>query len=246
MTQPQPMPSGEASRPDQPFWSWIDAAVVFALAVPCLFLSALLSKGLFALAPGQPSDAGKAITLQFLAYALWFGVLILLLKTRYDEPFWSSLGWRVPWPRMGLTVFAGPMLVVTVAVLGQLLNTPVIDNSIEKLLHGRMSILLVGFFATTLGPLAEELIFRGFLQPLMIRTFGIAAGILLSSLPFALLHGPQYSWSWQHIVLLVLASTVFGYTRHRTGSTAASTLVHATYNLTFFAGFLLQRKELFS
>ncbi|WP_321474312.1 type II CAAX endopeptidase family protein [uncultured Paludibaculum sp.] len=246
MTQPQTMPPDEAPRPSQPFWSWIDAALVFTLAVPCLFLSALLSKGLFALASSPPSDAAKAITLQFVAYVLWFGVLILLLKIRYDEPFWPSLGWRVPWPGMGPTLFAGPFLVFAVAILGQLLHTPVIDNSIEKMLHGRMSILLVGFFASTLGPLAEELIFRGFLQPLMIRTFGIAAGILFSSLPFALLHGPQYSWSWQHIVLLVLASSVFGFTRHRTGSTAASTLVHATYNLTFFAGFLLQRKELFS
>jgi membrane protease YdiL (CAAX protease family) len=246
MTQPQPMPPGEASGPDQPFWSWIDAALIFTLAVPCMFLALLLCKGVFALAPAPPSDAVKAITPQFTAYALWFGVLVLLFKTRYDEPFWRSLGWRIPWPRMGLTLFAGPVLVVTVAVLGQLLNTPAGDNTIEKLLHGRMSILLVGFFATTLGPLAEELIFRGFLQPLMIRTFGIAAGIVLSSLPFALLHGPQYSWNWQHIVLLVLASAVFGFTRHRTGSTAASTLVHATYNLTFFAGFLLQRKELFS
>lgn len=246
MTEPESMIAEEEPRPEVPFWSWLDAAVLFALAVPCLFGAVFLSKGIFALAPVPSSDAVKAITLQFTAYALWFGVLILLLKTRYEQPFWRSLGWIVPWARMGVTLFAGPVLVLLVAVLGQLMNTPVIDNSIEKLLHGRMAILVVGFFASTLGPLAEELIFRGFLQPLMIRSLGVAGGILGSSLPFALLHGPQYSWSWQHIVLLVLASSVFGYTRHRTGSTAASTLVHATYNLTFFAGFLLQRKELFS
>ena len=103
---------------------------------------------------------------------------------------------------------------------------------------------MVGFFATTLGPLAEELVFRGFLQPLMMRTFGTAAGIVLASLPFSLAHGPQYSWSWRHVLLLFLASVVFGVVRWRTGSTAASTLVHATYNLTFFTGFLLQRKDL--
>lgn len=246
MTPSQPMGREELPGPDAPFWSWLDAALLFALAVPCLFISVLLSKGLFALSPEPPSDAVKAITLQFTAYALWFGVLILLLKTRYDQPFWRSLAWRLPWRGMLTTLFTGPALVLVVAVLGQLLNTPVIDNSIERMLHGRMSILVVGFFASTLGPLAEELIFRGFLQPLMIRSLGVALGIVFSSLPFALLHGPQYSWNWQHIVLLVLASSVFGYTRHRTGSTAASTLVHATYNLTFFAGFLLQRKDLFS
>ena len=246
MTPSQPMSQAELPRPDEPFWSWLDAALLFALAVPCLFISVLLSKGLLALAPAPPSDAVKAITLQFTAYALWFGVLILLLKTRYDQPFWRSLGCKVPWRGMLVTLLTGPTLVLVVAVLGQLLRTPVIDNSIERMLHGLVSILVVGFFASTLGPLAEELIFRGFLQPLMIRSLGVVFGIVFSSLPFALLHGPQYSWNWQHIVLLVLASSVFGYTRHRTGSTAASTLVHATYNLTFFAGFVLQRKDLFS
>jgi membrane protease YdiL (CAAX protease family) len=115
---------------------------------------------------------------------------------------------------------------------------------VARLLRDRWSILLVGTFAVTLGPLAEELIFRGFLQPLAVRSFGQWAGITLASAPFALLHGPQYAWNWQHMLLLFLASFVFGYTRHRTGSTAASTVVHATYNLTFFVGYLAQRREL--
>jgi len=155
------------------------------------------------------------------------------------------MAWNVPWPRMGLTLFIGPVLVITVLVLGALLGTPNVDNAIQRLLQDRVSILLVGFFATTLGPLAEELVFRGFLQPLLIHNFGPAIGILAASLPFALLHGPQYNWSWQHILLLTFASAVFGVTRWRSGSTAASTLVHATYNLTFYTAYLLQRKDIF-
>ena len=63
----------------------------------------------------------------------------------------------------------------------------------QELLRDRLSIASIGFFAITLGPLCEELVFRGFLQPLLIRTFGVAAGILLCAVPFALLHGPQYA-----------------------------------------------------
>ncbi len=227
-----------------PPWTWLDAGLLLGLSLPCVLLAVGLNALLlWALPAGQP-DAIRAIGAQFLAYGLWFGALFLLLKARYDAPFWESMGWRVPWPKMGLTVFLGPLLVIFVVIAGTLLHTPVIDNAVQRLLRDRLSIILVGFFATTLGPLAEELIFRGFLQPLTIRSFGVAAGIALASLPFALLHGPQYSWSWQHVLLLFFASSVFGLVRWKLDSTAASTLVHATYNLAFFTGFLLQRKDL--
>lgn len=231
-------------RREEPFWGWTDAALLAALSIPCLALAILLTHGIFLLLPRTPGEAARAISVQFAAYGLWFGALWLILRQRYHAPFWSSLGWRYPWPNMLLTGVLGPALVIFVAVLGELLHTPVIDNAIARLLRDRWSVLLVGTFAVTLGPLAEELIFRGFFQPLAVRTFGPWIGITLASAPFALLHGPQYSWNWQHVLLLFLASFAFGYTRHRTGSTAASTVVHATYNLTFFVGYLSQHREL--
>jgi uncharacterized protein len=110
----------------------------------------------------------------------------------------------------------------------------------EDLLRDRGSILLVGFFALTLGPLFEELAFRGFLMPLLVRTFGAVAGVALQAVPFALLHGNEYAWAWQQVVLLFLAGTAFGWMRHKTGSTAASTYMHAGYNLVAFVGIFAQ------
>jgi hypothetical protein len=241
MTEPQPL---AAHQPDVPPWSWADAALLAGLAFPAVLLALALNLGMLWVFPSPQPDALRAIAVQFAAYGVWFTALWLLLKHRYQASFWPALGWRVPWPRMSPTLFLGPALVILVVGLGELLHTPVIDNAIQRLLRDRLSIIVVGFFATTLGPLAEELIFRGFMQPLTIRTFGPWPGIALASLPFALLHGPQYAWSWQHVLLLFLASFVFGLVRWKTDSTAASTLVHATYNLTFYIGFLLQRKDL--
>jgi len=232
-------------RPRQePFWNWTDALLLAALAIPCFSLALVLTHGFLLLLPRMPGEAARALAMQFAAYAFWFGALWLILRQRYHAPFWESLGWRFPWPNMLTTAVLGPALVIFVGVLGELLHTPVIDNAVARLLRDRWSVLLVGSFAVTLGPLAEELIFRGFFQPLAVRTFGVWLGITVASAPFALLHGPQYSWNWQHMLLLFLASFVFGYTRHRTGSTAASTIVHATYNLTFFVGYVAQRREL--
>ena len=91
-----------------------------------------------------------------------------------------------------------------------------------------------------LGPLSEELAFRGFVLPLFARSIGPVAGILATSIAFSLLHGPQYAWSWRHIALIALASVAFCYVRLRSGSTLAATVMHATYNMTFFVAYLAQ------
>jgi uncharacterized protein len=91
-----------------------------------------------------------------------------------------------------------------------------------------------------LGPLCEELAFRGFLMPLLIRSLGVTAGILLTGLLFGALHAYEYEWSWRHSLLISVAGAVFGWARYALGSTAASTFMHATFNLTQFAALLAQ------
>lgn len=232
------------SPPDQSeevYWGWSDATLFAGLLLPSGLLAFGLMRGL-TMVVERMGSAAQVLSFQFIGYGIWLTTLYLLLWLRYRRPFWSSMGWRVPWPGAITSVFYGPLLAVFVALAAAALKTPP-GSTIQDLMRDRISIALIGLFSATLGPLCEELVFRGFFQPLLIRTFGTPFGIVLCAAPFALLHGPQYHWSWQIVVLLVLAGVVFGYVRLRTGSTAASALVHATYNLTFFAGYLLQRKD---
>ena len=239
--EPPPQPRPEV------FWSWLDVLVFLLLAVPSLLLAALREHGLFLLLPFRPeSRAPELLGAQFLGYGFWFLSLYFLLKLKYDRPFWRSLGWR-PAPSGTLVYFvAGPALAVGVGILGVLLRTPDIDSPLKDLLSDRTSLILVGIFAATLGPLCEELAFRGFFLPLLMRSLGVVPGIILSALPFGLLHGPEYAWSWRHILLVTVAGAVFGWVRYRTRSTAAAVYLHAGYNLTFFLGFLAQGKQFFN
>ena len=70
-----------------------------------------------------------------------------------------------------------------------------------------------------MAPVCEELMFRGFLQPLLVRSLGAAAGILATALPFGLLHFQEYGNSWRHVLLISLSGVAFGWMRHATGST---------------------------
>lgn len=221
---------------ESPFWSWQDVLLFTGLAVPCLLAGAVAAVGLGALSPAM--KAAQAWTSMLVFYVLWFSGLYVLLKTRYDRPFWQSLGWVVPARGTLASLLAGPLAALTVSALGLLLHTPQKQLPIQKLIEGRMGMALFGVFSVVLGPLTEELAFRGFLLPLAIRSLGVVPGILAAALPFALLHGPEYGWTWQYVALIGFAGALFGAVRHATRSTLASALMHSTYNVTFFIAYV--------
>jgi membrane protease YdiL (CAAX protease family) len=113
----------------------------------------------------------------------------------------------------------------------------------QELLNREATLIVVGVFSTTLGPLCEELAFRGFLMPLLAETFGITGGIVLAAIPFAIAHAPQYAYSWRHVALIGLAGVAFGWNRFRSGSTASATVMHGAYNLVIFAGLLYEKYQ---
>src|SRR5437870_13919009 len=124
-----------------------------------------------------------------------------------------------------------------IALLGALLKTPETPGPMKELLENRTSLILVAIFGVTLGPICEELAFRGFMQPLFIRSLGVGPGIALSALGFGLLHLPQNGFTWQYGLLITLAGAAFGWMRWISRSTLGSAIMHSAYNLTLFLGF---------
>jgi uncharacterized protein len=225
---------------DEPeaFWSYRDLALFLGLAVPCILGGALLVKvALLALYISTPHKALEMLPGQFIGYALLYAGLAFIFRFEYEHSFWDSLGWRRPtYPLLSIAGL-GCILAMFIAILGALLRTPEAAGPMRELLNDRASLWAVAIAGVTVGPLCEELAFRGFMQPLFIRTLGVAPGIFLSALAFGLLHLQQYGYDWQHGVLLTLAGLGFGWMRRVSGSTLASTVMHAAYNLTLFVGF---------
>lgn len=221
-----------------PFWHWEDAVIFIGLYLPTLLIAVLLFKPI-----PLPNKAAQTLIPQFVAYAVWFAAMYAVLKLRYDRPVLQALGWFMPPRGMWSALAGGPVLAFAVALLAFAMNTPEIQMPIKDWLTEPNSLVLTAVFAVTLAPICEEIAFRGFLQPLVARSWGAAPAVILTAIPFALMHGPQNKWSWQHIVLLVLVGSVFGWTRHSTGSTAASSLMHATYNLTQLVAYLASQSK---
>lgn len=234
----------ETATEEDVFWTYQDVAIFLGLAFPSLLGGAFVAKGLFSIFHLHLTHkALELLPAQFLGYALLFTALALLLKHQYRRPFWRSLHWTWPAIPPPLITTMGVALAFAIALLGAALKTPDTDNPMKELLADRSSLVAVMLFGVTLGPMCEELAFRGFMQPLFIRTFRTIPGIFLAAIAFGLLHLPQYGLSWRHGLLITLAGAAFGWMRWKTGSTLASTIMHAAYNLTLFLGFLASGKE---
>jgi membrane protease YdiL (CAAX protease family) len=89
--------------------------------------------------------------------------------------------------------------------------------------------------AVVWGPVAEELFFRGYMQPKLEEGEGKWTGLILSALLFGISHAPRIFLRQAAPVWLIpeafVIGVVFGIIRDRTGSIFYTSLAHAGYNL---------------
>jgi membrane protease YdiL (CAAX protease family) len=225
-----------------PFWDYSDILIFIGLALPSLFAAELLVKGFLALFHLQPSaTVMELLPAQFIGYLFLFGGLWAIFRLKYDRPFWRSLAWRGMRAPFSLVIICGFLAAFGVSIASNLIHTPDTSNPMTELMQGRAALIVMAAFGVTLGPLFEELAFRGFLQPLLVRSVGALGGVLLAAVPFGLLHYHEYGNSWRHALVISLAGASFGAMRQATGSTRAAALMHAAYNAFFFVA-LFARK----
>ncbi len=226
---------------DQPAWGWKEVVLSVTVMIPAMLIGSGLAIGAgWALLGHTPTQVQVAIPGQLLAYGLWLAAVWLILR-RPDQSLWKTLHFE--WPPEGLWGYLalGPGVAVATGFLAALLQAKDIHNGLmEQLLSDPVGCRMLVLFGVTGGPLIEELLFRGVILPVALRSLGLVGGMIVTSIPFAVMHGPMYDWSWQHLLLLVVVSVFFGLVRIRSHSTLASTVTHGAYNIMMFAGYFLK------
>ena len=97
-------------------------------------------------------------------------------------------------------------------------------------LGGGIGVLLLGWLLVIWGALGEEAMFRGFLQPVLARAWGLVPALLASAAAFTFLH---YLGGWRDPVSLAnifAAGLWFGLLAARTGGILAPLLAHVGWN----------------
>lgn len=165
---------------------------------------------------------------QFPVYAALAACMIMLVEGKYHVAFWQAIRWN--WPRSEWKLLAvGGLTLIVLVMLQSLLPMPK-DTPFEHLFDRPRDAYLLAIIAVSLGPLMEELFFRGFMYPVLARRMGAAWAITLTALPFGLIHLPQYGWAWGAALVIILVGVVCGVVRAATRSVGASFLVHVGYN----------------
>lgn len=220
---------------ENPVWSGWDVLIIAGLTfATMLVLQTLVIVGALWLVYPHSSlgaVAQKPILLllsQFLIYAAVAACMVMLVEGKYHVPFWQAIRWN--WPHSEWKMLAlGAAMFFMLGLLQALLPMPK-DTPFEHLFDSPRDAYLLAIIAVSLGPLMEELFFRGFMYPVVARRMGVAWGILLTALPFGLIHLPQYGWAWEAALVIFLVGVVCGMVRAATRSVGASFLVHVGFN----------------
>ena len=205
------------------------------------------------------SDARIAIPAQTLTYLLTALAAIAIFPILWQRPFSQGIHWNqaVARERFPLLIALGLGLGFGITLMGNYLPMPKDPPIMQDMMGSQLGAWMMLIFGITCAPLLEELAFRGFLLPGLIHAMRwlmhreilssdalswltIPLSVVLTTIPFALLHATQVSHAWAPLLLIGLVSIALCAVRLQLKSVAASAVVHAAYNFTLFAGLLLQ------
>lgn len=205
------------------------SVVVFSLAQ---VVGTGLAIGLANTMPAWVAMPGVGIEiLRGLPALLIIGVMGLELAARGVNPMrdLASVFQRItPWDLAAIVIFnlAIGILSILVILLGLQLSAP---DTLQQVLADEqpsLAVLLIGAVtSTTLAPLSEEIVFRGWLLNGLRRRMPIWPAIILSSLAFAAIHPSVSSITTALFGVLAAITTI------KTRNLWASILLHALNNL---------------
>jgi uncharacterized protein len=212
------------------------------------------------------SDFRYTLASEAVQYVITFAGALAVFPIVWRKPFFDGIHWNGKAATQRAARLASAAIACFfVAILNGLLMPGPTNAPIDELFKAPGAAWVLFAFGITLAPFFEELAFRGFLLPSLCTAWdwsmehftgaprrpvdedgnpqwsllAMIIASVLTSVPFALLHGAQTSWSLGPFLLLIFVSLVLCWVRLSTRSLAASTMVHSFYNLMLFSFMLL-------
>jgi membrane protease YdiL (CAAX protease family) len=234
-------------------WGWTDLVLFLVLAIAGFILISLfvglalaMSGANFRHIQNNPHDINLlSIFIQVLVDLALLAYLAAQMRLRFRSPFWHTIGWSKPdtgrIPPLAFysgLILSGFFLSIIVS-LGSSFFPPAKNLPIETLFQDRYATVLFMSVAVLLAPLVEETIFRGYIYPVVARSFGKLWGILATGTLFGLLHASQLWGGWSQIALLVFVGVVLTFARAVSRTVVASFVIHTSYNSVQVIGLLV-------
>lgn len=267
-----PLPAQEPPGRPFPVWSGWDIWLLAGFAVFTLLIintvwhaSSHLLQTKFPLveqALRHPASGGVlALLAQALLDGLMLGYIFLTIRLKYSSPFCASIKLErrpdLPLRSFSLLGVTLALVVLGISALAPSPSTP----PIEHLLRFPVTMIFYAALGILLAPFVEEVLFRGFIYPIVERRAAIllavffpstagqnrlpphaaqAVAVLTTALLFTLMHVGQLWGSWVEIALILMVGLTLSTVRARTGSLVPSFIIHLTYNSSISLAVLVQ------
>ena len=224
----------------------IDMKVIGTINVPwrthdVLIGAALVVIGAFSLVAivAMLTDASATNSIMMLNFIIAATSALLIFTSVILGP----LKYRVPISKLGLKVHEGSTFTVLATSSAVLLSVLVFNTIYGAVVShlgwstleppelpfgpnlGMVSLLFAGLLVTVVGPIAEEVFFRGFALPGLARSFGPVGAALTSSLLFSLAHA-----SPSILIPTFFAGLLLAWLYLRTRSLLSCVIVHGAQN----------------
>ena len=179
--EPAATPVAVAIHPgaEDPPWSGLDLLIVGLVLVVALFfftsifffivLHSPLSRGVSAAELSKNLGPVVIVPSMTLAYLAMLAAMYVVVTRHRQRAFWQTVGWRWPGNLRWLGYMAGgALLAVGLGELSRLLPIPK-SLPMDQFFRNRQGAYLMMIFGVAIAPLAEEMLFRGFLYPVLDR-----------------------------------------------------------------------------
>lgn len=229
---------------------WIGGTLVATIALVILFQARGVS---WMQLQQSPREFSVFVIVDQVAISLFLMIyLVVRMRLRFDAPFWRTLGWReigsAAEPRrraLAYLRFVVMGLVLSAAVQVASAAFPAKTKlPIENFFQDRQSALMLMVMSVLLAPAVEETIFRGFIYPVVARSFGVVTSVVATGVLFGLLHAEQLKGGLWQITLMVVVGIIFTWVRAAKRTVLASYLLHLSYNSFLFMAFLVSPQGL--
>lgn len=168
----------------------------------------------------------------FIAKAVALVLIVILLAVRRFH-IEENIAVRTPesdwWRKLLL-----PFVIVAVGTRIYYAADPLVPNLPIRMVFPEAMLIANAVFilsAIFMAPVAEEIIYRGYMFDVLKRSFGAAASVLLTSALFAAAHLPQMNFDALDFGIILMLGLFFGILREKTGSVLVPIAFHGIYNI---------------
>ncbi|EKE02321.1 MAG: abortive infection protein [uncultured bacterium] len=171
--------------------------------------------------------------LQLVISVATISVIYLIVTKKYEIPFLDAFG-------ISLKGIPHAFILGLIVAIILILSTSMISYAFSAFTDVQRQnpytnvpeekLRIISIMAVFLAPIVEEIFFRGFMQPALVKVLGLFGGISITALIFGFSHAQYLGYSTALVAVTVIG-LILGITRHHTGSVMPGIFAHLFNNL---------------